>query len=99
MIGITKDQVKHISRLSKLSLSKDEVNKFQKQLGEIVEYVRTLDLVKLNDTAPTSQTTELTNVYRNDLIGVDGLDQKSALSGTEDEYNGYFKIPSVFKKV
>lgn len=94
---LTKKQVLHIAKLAGLQLSKKEVGKFQKQLGDILDYIDILNELNTQGVEPTSQVTGLENVFREDKVGK-SLTQKEALSGTKSKYKGYFKIKSIFLK-
>lgn len=90
--------VEHVAKLAKLKLSKSEVNKFQKQLSEVVSYIDELSKVPTDNVEPTSQTTGLVNVTRPDKTNpTQTLSQKAALSGSDEIHNGYFKVPYVFE--
>ena len=95
---LSKSDVEHVASLAKLKLSPQEILKFQKQLSKIVSYVGELSEIDTLNVEPTSQTTGLTNVVRNDELKADGLSQEEALSGTEKKHNGYFVVPQVFDK-
>jgi aspartyl-tRNA(Asn)/glutamyl-tRNA(Gln) amidotransferase subunit C len=98
MAKMTKDDVEHVAKLAKLTLSASEVNKFQKQLSSIVNYTSELNEVDTSGVIPTSQTTGLTNVFRPDEIKNESLSRDQALSGTENTHNGYFKVGRIIKK-
>lgn len=96
---LTTNEVLHVARLAKLELSSLEVKKFQDQLSKIISYVDELDQVKTEDVEPTSQTTGLSNVTREDKIVVDDcLSQKEALSGASRAHNGYFVVDAILEK-
>ena len=60
---LTKEDILHLAKLSNLKLSDEEIEKYLKQLEETVEYVKNLDELKTDKVSPTSQTTNLTDVY------------------------------------
>ena len=96
---ITKKDVEHVARLAKLSISDKELEKYLKQLDEVVNYIGALNEVDTKNTEPTSQTTGLENVFRSDeLKSQQGLSQEEALSGTEKNYNGYFKVEAILSE-
>jgi len=95
---LTKKEVLHIAGLAKLSLNKEEEVKFEKQLSEIVNYVSELNEISLQGIEPTSQTTGLKNVFREDLETEPSLTPEKALSGTEETYNNYFMVPQIVSK-
>ena len=95
MAKLTKKEVKHVADLSNLVLTEEEIAKFTPQLDKIIEFVGTLDEVDTKNVEPTSQTTGLKNVLRDDIIKSDELlSQEEALSNT-DGHNGYFKVKAI----
>lgn len=95
MAKLTKKEVKHVADLSNLVLTEEEIAKFTPQLDKIIEFVSALDEVDTTNVEPTSQTTGLVNVTREDVVKIDeALTQDEALSNT-DGHNGYFKVSSI----
>lgn len=98
MAGITKKEILHIAKLAKFDLKESEVDKFSKQLSEVVNHVSELSSVDTKNIQPTSQTTGLENVYRLDEVDANNcLSQESAIDGTDQTYNGYFKVKAILK--
>ncbi|OGM15139.1 hypothetical protein A2V56_00480 [Candidatus Woesebacteria bacterium RBG_19FT_COMBO_42_9] len=95
---LTKKDVLHVAKLAKLSLSPSEISTFEKQLSDVVSYVSELSEVDTRDVEPTSQTTGLTNVFREDSEEGESLSTEKALSGTEKIHNNYFVVPQVITK-
>jgi aspartyl-tRNA(Asn)/glutamyl-tRNA(Gln) amidotransferase subunit C len=96
MSKLTKKDVEHVASLAKLSISDKELEKYLKQLDEVVNYIGELNEVDTKNTEPTSQTTGLENVFRSDeLKSQQGSTQEEVLSGTEKSYNGYFKVEAI----
>ncbi len=97
MAKVTKKDVKHVADLSNLVLTDEETQKFTPQLDKIIEFVSTLNEVDTSSVEPTSQTTGLTNILREDTIKSDNsLSQDEAISNT-DGYNGFFKVKAILK--
>lgn len=95
---IDDSEVKHLSKLSNLKLTKKEIEIYSVQLSSIVSYVKSLQNVDTKNTFPTSQTTGLVNVTRKDEPKKsDCLNQKEALSQTKSAKEGYFLVPAVFE--
>jgi aspartyl-tRNA(Asn)/glutamyl-tRNA(Gln) amidotransferase subunit C len=96
MAKLTSSVVKHVAKLAQLKLKPSEVEKFKKQLSEVISYIDELNEVNTSKTEPTSQTTGLTNVTRKDSRKTnEGLTQEEAVSGTDKSFNGYFKVPMI----
>ena len=88
MAKLTKKEVQHIADLSNLTLTDEEIAKFTPQLDKIIEFIATLSEVDTTNVEPTSQTTGLTNVLREDEIKVDNM-----LTPETD----YYKVPSILQ--
>jgi len=96
MTKLTKNDVLHVAKLAKLPLTDDEVDKFTDQLSSIISYMDELNAVDTSNVEPTSQTTGLENIFRKDEVKPDQiLSQDAALSGSEEIYNGYFKVDAI----
>ena len=98
MAKLTKADVLHVAGLAKLDLTEEEIDKFLPQLSEIIDHVSELQKVDTDNVEPTSQTTGLENVYRVDEVKQSSLDQDAAISGSDDNYNGYFKVPAILSE-
>lgn len=99
MTKLGTDDVIHVAKLANLSLSDSEVDKFQKQLSDIVDYISELNCVDTSGVEPTSQCTGLENVTREDEIKVEEiLSSDQALSGTDNTYNSYFKVKAILQE-
>ncbi len=96
MAKLSKKDVEHIAKLSKLKLSEQEKEKFAGQLSNIIEYVEQLDEVDTKGVEPTSQATGLTNVYREDEIKEDSMNQKEIAKNAPDFDGGSFRVPGIF---
>lgn len=96
MAKLTKKQVLHTASISNIKLSEEEIKKFTPQLDKIIEFVKVLNEVDTKDVLPTSQTTGLKNVLREDVIKPDSvLTVDEAVSGTDNTHNGLIKVPVI----
>lgn len=91
---LTTNDVKHVAQLAKLTLTEEEIKKFQSQLAQILEYINQLQDVDTSGVEETSQVTGLTNVFREDEVG-ECLSQDKALSNAKQQQAGYFKVPGI----
>jgi aspartyl-tRNA(Asn)/glutamyl-tRNA(Gln) amidotransferase subunit C len=88
--------VKHVAQLAKLPLTDDDLEKFEKQLGEILDLVNNLQKVDTSNVQPTNQVTGLTNIFREDKVQP-SLTQSEALSNAPRTHNGYFVVDAIFE--
>lgn len=95
-VKLTREDVLHVAKLSNLSLTDAEVDKFVDQLSSIVDFVSELEEVDTTNVEPTSQTTGLSSVLREDEIKVDNsLTTEEAVSGSDKVHNNMFKVPAI----
>jgi len=91
-----KINVPHIAKLANLPLKREDAEKYEKQLSEILGYIEKLIKVDTENVKETSQTTGLENVVKNDSASPSLL-QDEALSNTKSKHNGLFKVKAIFE--
>jgi aspartyl-tRNA(Asn)/glutamyl-tRNA(Gln) amidotransferase subunit C len=94
MMKITKDEVIYVARLAKLEINDDDIDKFVGQIGQILEYVNTLEQVDTDNIALTSHATFSTNAFREDIVQR-SLEMETALSNAPMQEDGCFVVPKV----
>lgn len=92
--AITRDQVAHLGRLARLSLTEDELDRYSAQLADIVAAVARVTEVATPDVPATSHPMPLQNVFREDRPGP-CLTQEQALSGAPAAEDGRFRVPRI----
>ncbi|MBI5755002.1 Asp-tRNA(Asn)/Glu-tRNA(Gln) amidotransferase subunit GatC [Candidatus Peregrinibacteria bacterium] len=65
---ITRDQILHIAKLSRLEMTPEEIERYTEQLGSILEYMDILHEVDTSKVEPTFQVTGLMNVFSDDTV-------------------------------
>lgn len=95
MAKITRDDVLKLARLSRLHLSSQEVEQFQKEIESILGYVEQLQKVDLDDLPATNQITGLENVMRVDEVKEYGTSPEELLKNAPDTQNGHIKVRRV----
>lgn len=68
MAKITAAEVRKLAHLCRLRLKEEEIERYQKDLSEILEYVEILQNVDVEGLEPTSQVTGLCDVMRPDEL-------------------------------
>ncbi|MET0424500.1 MAG: Asp-tRNA(Asn)/Glu-tRNA(Gln) amidotransferase subunit GatC [Actinoplanes sp.] len=94
MAAISREEVAHLARLSRLAVTEQELDQFAGQLDVILQSVARIGEVAADDIPPTSHSVPLTNVYRDD-VPQPSLTQEAALSGAPDAYEGRFRVPRI----
>jgi aspartyl-tRNA(Asn)/glutamyl-tRNA(Gln) amidotransferase subunit C len=95
--AISRDEVAHLARLSRLAVTDAELDMFAGQLDVILQAVARVGEVTAADIPPTSHSVPLTNVLREDVV-VPGLTQDEALSGAPDAQDGRFRVPRILEE-
>lgn len=91
---ITRETVKHIAKLARLSLSDREEALYTEQLGKIIEYFDELNAIDTSDVEPMSHALSISNVMRDDVI-IPSPGHESLLRGAPDAENGFFRVPKI----
>jgi aspartyl-tRNA(Asn)/glutamyl-tRNA(Gln) amidotransferase subunit C len=94
MAAISREEVAHLARLSRLAVTEQELDVFAGQLDEILQAVARVGEVAAADIPPTSHSVPVVNVLRED-VAVPCLTQAEALSGAPDVAEGRFRVPRI----
>ncbi len=94
---IDKQEVEHIANLARLELNKKEIQKYQKQLDDILGYVKKLQEVDTTGIATADGGTwNLKNVFRQDKVRNKKLETKNLINMAPKKENGQIKVKSIF---
>lgn len=91
---ISNEEVKHIAKLAKLSLSEEEVEKYAKELGQIAEFVEKLNEVDIKDVKPTAHIVDKKNVFRKDEMCAK-YTREEILKNAPSKEAGCISVPKV----
>jgi len=95
MNKITTIEIEKLAKLARVGLTESEVELLAGEMSAVLEYVKQLDEVDVSGIEPTSQTTGLTNVMREDVAIRSEIDRDELFSNTPDTENGFIKVKSV----
>jgi len=62
------DEVRHVARLARLSLSPSEEERYARQLGDILTYAEQLTELDTSSIAPTAHAADIPNPLRDDEV-------------------------------
>ena len=91
-VEINKKLIGHVAEVARLRLTDKEIEKFSKELKEVIETFSKLDKVDTKGIEPSLQPVELKNMLREDKKE-ECFSQEDALSLSEHKKDGYFKGP------
>jgi aspartyl/glutamyl-tRNA(Asn/Gln) amidotransferase C subunit len=93
---ISKDEVKHITKLARLELSQKEIEKYQKELSKILDYIEKLKKLNVFEVEPTIHSLEIKNVFREDLESRKDIEKiKNLIKLMPDKKEGFLKVKKV----
>jgi len=93
---ISKQEVKHIAKLARLGLTEREIEKFQKELSKILDYIEKLKEVDISNVEPTSHSVLVENVMREDQESQKSKVKSQKLMDLAPETkNGYLKTKPI----
>lgn len=79
MSSLTQDQVRHIAKLARLTLTDDQAERFSKELSSILNYIEQLQEVDTENVEPLAHVTGMTNSFRADEVRQSAADSDSLL--------------------
>lgn len=91
-VKINKELIEHVAEVARLKLTDKEIEKFSKELKEVIEAFSSIDKVDTEGIDTSLQAVELKNMLREDKEEK-SFTQEEALSLTEHKKEGYFKGP------
>ena len=93
-MSLSKEQLKYVAKLSRITLDEDSLESFTTQLDKILAYMEKLNQLDTSDTPPTSHALEIKNVFRDDILK-QSLSNEEALQNAPEKENGHFKVPKI----
>lgn len=91
---LTEQQVRHVAKLSRLSLTDEQVRHFAEQLSGVLEYVSKLAELDVEGVEPMAHPIEMTNQFRDDVPSAP-LPVEQALLNAPAADPPFFKVPKV----
>ncbi len=93
-MSITRDEVAHLARLSRLALTDEELGRFAGQLDVIISAVARVQEVAAAGIPPTTHAAELSNVCRADVL-IPCLEADVVLAQAPAAEQRRFKVPRI----
>jgi len=93
-VSITRDEVAHLAKLSRLALTDAELDHFAGQLDVIIGAVARVQEVAAAGIPPTTHAAELVNVFRDDVV-VSQLSADAVLAQAPAAELGRFRVPRI----
>ena len=95
---LTRADVLKVARLARLKLTEAEIDDYTEKLGNILEYVASLNEIDTEDVEPMVHAVELSNVFRADEV-LPSLPREAALSNAPKTDGQFFLVPQILDAV
>ncbi len=89
-----KIDVRYVAKLARIALTDDEVQRFETQLGDLLEHVNALAKLDVSHVAATAQVVESRNVERDDEPAA-SLDRETVLAQAPQRQGAFFRVPRI----
>ncbi|MCU0267747.1 MAG: Asp-tRNA(Asn)/Glu-tRNA(Gln) amidotransferase subunit GatC [Acidimicrobiales bacterium] len=91
---ISRDDVAHVARLARLSLTDAELDLFTGQLAAVLEHAADVDALEDGDIPEMTHPFPLHNVLRDDVVGA-CVDRDEVLAQAPLAEEGRFRVPPI----
>jgi len=93
---LTDEQVRHVAKLSRLSLTDEQIHRFAGQISDILVHVSKLNELDVDGIEPMAHALDITNVLREDQP-TPGLPIDAVLSNAPQPSKPFFCVPKVLE--
>ena len=93
-MAISKEEVIHIAKLASLNLSDEEIERYTKDMQEILGFANMINDVNTDGMSETVGANEKCNVLRKDEV-VESSNRELLLKNAPSQDDGMFRIPKV----
>ncbi len=95
-VEVTPDEVRHVAKLARLTLSENDVEEYAKDLSAILDYVAKLDELQTENVPPTSHVLKIRNVWRDDKPGTPST-ARMILENAPKREKDFFQVPKILE--
>lgn len=95
-MALTREQVRHVAQLARLSLSAEEEERYARQLGQVLEYVERLAKVDVSGVEPLAHAVPLPTLLRDDLVRP-SLSRDEALANAPQRVGEGVAVPRIIE--
>jgi len=93
---LSREEVQHVALLARVGLSEADIEKFQGQLSQILDYFEVLKQVDTEGVPPTAHVLPLQNVMRPDEVAP-SLPQEEILANAPQVEEGHFRVHAILE--
>jgi aspartyl-tRNA(Asn)/glutamyl-tRNA(Gln) amidotransferase subunit C len=89
--------IRYVAKLARIELTDDEVERFGRQLGDLLEHVKTLHDLDTAAVPATAQVVESRNVARADAVGR-CLEHETVMQMAPQRQGAFFRVPRIISE-
>ncbi|HXZ25163.1 MAG TPA: Asp-tRNA(Asn)/Glu-tRNA(Gln) amidotransferase subunit GatC [Nitrospiria bacterium] len=93
-MALDQDEVRHVAQLARLALSDEETARMSRQLGQILDYIQTLNELDTSQVEPTAHVVPMANVWREDEVEP-SAGRDAVLGNAPDRTDEFFRVPKI----
>ena len=95
-MAIDRKTVEYVAHLARLDLPVADLERYEKQLGAILEYIGQLERLDVAGVEPLAHAGDFTNIFRPDEPKP-SLSNDQALANSPDRVGPYFVVPRIIQ--
>ena len=93
-MSIDRTTVEKVAKLARLQLSGEELDRYGKQLGAILDYIAKLEKLDVQGLEPLAHAVDTENVFRED-VPRPSLPRDAALQNAPEKNGDFFIVPKI----
>jgi aspartyl-tRNA(Asn)/glutamyl-tRNA(Gln) amidotransferase subunit C len=95
---LSREEILHLARLAKLTLTDEEIGKYQKQFSETIDYIKNLEELNTQNVKPTNSVVDLKNVtYEDGAKSIHSLTTKEAVQNASQVKDNEFVVDRIME--
>ena len=95
-MAIDRKTVENVAKLARLQLTPEELDRYGRQLGAILDYIAKLEKLDVQGLEPLAQAVDTQNVFRED-VPRPGLPREAALQNAPEMTDDFFIVPKIIE--
>jgi len=95
-MAIDRKTVENVAKLARLQLTPEELDRYGKQLGAILDYIAKLEKLDVKDLEPLVHAVDISNVFREDAPRP-SLPRDAALQNAPEKNGDFFIVPKIIE--
>ena len=95
-MAIDRKTVENVAKLARLQLTPEELDRYGKQLGAILDYIAKLEKLDVKDLEPLAHAVDTSNVFREDEPRP-SLPRDAALRNAPEKNSDFFIVPKIIE--